>query len=230
LDGVANALHLDEAEREHLFALARSAGPTSTRRTRPNPTTVRPVMQQVLDAITDAPAWIRNARHDILALNPLGRALYSPVLDSAVAGATTKRPANTTRFMYLDPAAREFFIDYDHMATDAAAMLRLEAGRNPHDKDLITLVGELSTQSELFCQHWASHNVTFHRSGRKRLRHPAVGELDLNFEGMDLPSEPELRLNVCTADPNTAAADGLKLLAIWAATRASDATNSAGVQ
>jgi transcriptional regulator with XRE-family HTH domain len=229
LDGVANALHLDEAEREHLFALARSAGPTSTRRTRPNPTTVRPVIQQVLDAITDAPAWIRNARHDILAMNPLAAALYSPVLDSAIAGATTKRPANTTRFIYLDPAAREFFIDYDRMATDAAAMLRLEAGRNPHDKDLITFVGELSTQSELFRQHWASHNVKFHRSGRKRLRHPAVGELDLNFEGMDLPSEPELCLNVCTADPNTPAADGLKLLASWAATRASDATNSVGV-
>jgi hypothetical protein len=162
-------------------------------------------------------------------MNPLGAALYSPVLDSAVAGATAKRPANTTRFIYLDPAAREFFIDYDRMATDAAAMLRLEAGRNPHDKGLITLVGELCTQSELFRQHWASHNVTFHRSGRKRLRHPAVGELDLNFEGMDLPSEPELRLNVCTADPNTPAADGLKLLASWAATRASDATNSVGV-
>jgi hypothetical protein len=124
--------------------------------------------------------------------------------------------------MYLDPAAREFFIDYDRMAVDAAAMLRLEAGRNPHDKDLITLVGELSTQSELFRQHWASHNVKFHRSGRKRLRHPAVGELDLNFEGMELPSEPELRLNVYTASPDTPTADGLKLLASWAATRASD--------
>ena len=138
LDGVANALQLDEAEREHLQALARSAGPTATRRARPSPTTVRPVIQQVLDAITEAPAWIRNARHDILAMNPLARALYSPVLDSAVAGATAKRAANTTRFIYLDPAAREFFVDYDRIATDAAAMLRLEAGRNPHDKDLIT--------------------------------------------------------------------------------------------
>ena len=136
LDGVANALQLDEAEREHLRALARSAGPTAARRARPSPTTVRPVIQQVLDAITEAPAWIRNARHDILAMNPLARALYSPVLGSAVAGATAKRAANTTRFIYLDPAAREFFVDYDRMATDAAAMLRLEAGRNPHDKDL----------------------------------------------------------------------------------------------
>jgi transcriptional regulator with XRE-family HTH domain len=220
LDGVANALQLDEAERDHLFALARSAGPSSTRRTRPGPNTVRPAIQQVLDAITEAPAWIRNARHDILAMNPLARALYSPVLNSAVAGATARRAANTTRFIYLDPAARDYFIDYDRLAMDAAAMLRLEAGRNPHDKDLITLVGELSTQSELFRHHWASHNVKFHRSGRKRLRHPAVGELDLNFEAMELPSEPELRLNVYTAEPNSPTADGLKLLASWAATPA----------
>jgi hypothetical protein len=137
LDGVANALQLDEAEREHLQALARSARPTAPRRARPGPATVRPVIQQVLDAITEAPAWIRNARHDILAMNPLARALYSPVLDSAVAGATAKRAANTTRFIYLDPAAREFFVDYDRIATDAAAMLQLEAGRDPHDKALI---------------------------------------------------------------------------------------------
>ncbi|MGF7234565.1 MAG: helix-turn-helix transcriptional regulator [Frankia sp.] len=218
LEGAANALRLDEAERDHLSALARAAGPSATRRRRPAPTAVRPVIQQVLDAITDAPAWVRNAGQDILAMNPLARALYSPVLESAVAGTTSGRPANTTRFLYLDPAAREFFIDYDRIAADAAAMLRLEAAHNPHDGDLITLVGELSTQSELFRQHWGSHDVTFHRSGRKRLRHPAVGELDLNFEAMKLPSEPELRLNIYTADPNTATADGLKLLASWAAT------------
>ena len=225
LDGVANALQLDEAEREHLFALARAAGP-STRRSRPAATTVRPVIQQVLDAITEAPAWVRNARHDILGTNSLARALYSPVLNSATAGATSKRAANTARFLYLDPSAREFFIDFDRMAMDAAAMLRLEAGRNPYDKDLITLVGELSTQSELFRQHWASQNVKFHRSGRKRLRHPAVGELDLNFEAMQLPSEPTLQLNIYTADPDTPTADGLTLLATWAATRTTEAADS----
>ena len=101
-------------------------------------------------------------------------------------------------------------------------MLRLEAGRDPYDRGLITLVGELSTQSELFRQHWASQNVKFHRSGRKRLRHPAVGELDLNFEALELTSEPDLRLNVYTADPDTPTADGLKLLATWAATRSAE--------
>ena len=225
LDGVATALQLDEAEREHLFALARAAGP-STRRRRPAATSVRPVIQQVLDAITDAPAWVRNARHDILGMNALARALYSPVLDSAAGGATSKRAANTTRFLYLDAAARDFFIDFDRMAQDAAAMLRLEAGRNPHDGDLHSLVGELSTQSELFRQHWASQNVKFHRSGRKRLRHPAVGELDLNFETMQMPSEPTLQFNIYTADPGTPAADALKLLASWAATHIAEAADS----
>ena len=165
-------------------------------------------------AITFTPRWICASMNGICEVA------------SAVAGATAKRAANTTRFIYLDPAAREFFVDYDRIATDAAAMLRLEAGRNPHDKDLITLVGELSTQSELFRQHWASHNVKFHRSGRKRLSHPAVGELDLNFEAMELSSEPDLRLNLYTADPDTPTADGLKLLASWAATRAADNTGT----
>ena len=185
---------------------------------------MRPVIQQVLDAITDAPAWVRNARHDILALNRMAEALYAPVVDSAAAGATGKRPANTTRFIYLDPSAREFFVDFDRIATDAAAMLRLEAGRHPHDKDLITLVGELSTQSEVFRQHWASQNVKFHRSGRKRIRHPVVGELDLNFEAMEMPADPSLQLNIYTADPGTPTADGLKLLASWAATRSAEST------
>ncbi|MFC6704543.1 helix-turn-helix transcriptional regulator [Flexivirga alba] len=224
LDGVASALQLDEAEREHLFALARAAGPGARRRARTTPTSVRPAIQQMLDAFTGAPAWVRNARHDIIATNELARALYSPVLRSAVAGPTSTRKANTTRFMYLDPAAQDFFIEYERMAQDAAAMLRLEAGHNPYDTELHSLVGELSTKSELFRQNWAAHNVKFHRSGRKRLRHPAVGELDLNFEGMDMPAEPGLRLNVYTADPGSPTDDGLKLLAAWAASQSIGAT------
>jgi transcriptional regulator with XRE-family HTH domain len=197
LDGLATALQLDEAERDHLFALARASGPGRTRR-KPTARTVRPAVQQVLDAMSDAPSWVRNGRHDTIAMNPLAAALYSPVLDSPVAGRSGRRSANTTRFVYLDPAARDFFVDFDTIAKDAAAMHRLEAGRNPHDRELIALVGELSTQSELFRQRWASQDVKFHRSGTKRLRHPAVGQLDLDFEAMDLPSEPELRLNVYT--------------------------------
>jgi transcriptional regulator with XRE-family HTH domain len=213
LDALARALHLDEAERDHLFALARESSATRASRPRTAPKSVRPAVQQVLDAITDAPAWVRNARHDIVAMNRLARALYAPVL------ADPRRPANTTRFVYLDPAAREFFRDWEQIANDAAAMLRLEAGRHPHDKALIELIGELSTQSETFRTRWASHDVRFHRSGRKRLHHPVVGDLDLNFEAMELPSEPGLTLNVYTAPPNTPTADALQLLASWTATQ-----------
>lgn len=141
-------------------------------------------------------------------------------MDERTALADPRRPANTTRFVYLDPeAAEEFFVDYDQIARDAAAMLRLEAGRNPHDKALIELVGELSTRSELFRQRWASQDVRFHRTGRKRLHHPVVGQLDLDFEGMELPSEPGLHLNIYTAAAGTPTADALKLLASWAASQ-----------
>jgi transcriptional regulator with XRE-family HTH domain len=221
LDALADALRLDEAERAHLFALARESGARSNQRKRTAPTSVRPGVQQMLDAMTDAPAWVRNGRHDIVAMNQLARALYSPVLAGA------RRPANTTRFVYLEPeAAQEFFVDYDRIANDAAAMLRLEAGRNPHDKALIEVVGELSTRSELFRRRWAQHDVKFHRSGQKRLRHPVVGQLDLDFEGMELASSPGLYLNVYTAAAGTPAADALKLLASWAASQERLATET----
>ncbi|MGW4929836.1 helix-turn-helix transcriptional regulator [Agromyces sp. NPDC004153] len=211
LDALATTLQLDEAERQYLYDLARASGPGLTRTAKPK-ASVRPAVLQVLDAFSDAPAWVRNGRHDILAANRLARALYSPVFDDP------RRPVNTTRFAYLNPAAKEFWRDYDQVTHDAAAMLRMEAGRNPHDPELIRLVGELSTQSELFRERWASRDVKFHRSGRKRLHHPVVGDLDLDYESMDLPSEPGLVLNVYTAPAGSPSADALKLLASWAAT------------
>src|SRR3954466_14884307 len=221
LGALADALRLDEAERAHLFALARESGARGNQRKRTAPTSVRPGVQQMLDAMTDAPAWVRNGRHDIVAMNQLARALSSPVL------AASRRPANTTRFVYLEPeAAREFFVDYDRIANDAAAMLRLEAGPLAHDKALIALVAELSTCSELFRRRWASHDVKFHRSGQKRLRHPPGGQLDLDFESMPISSAPGLQLNVYTAAAGTPTADGLKLLASWAASQESLATES----
>lgn len=211
LDALARTLQLDEAERQYLFDLATAAGPTRSVASG-TPKQVRPAIQQVLDAFSESPAWVRNGRHDIIATNRLGRALYSPVFEDP------RRPVNTTRFAYLNPAAREFWRDYDIIARDSASMLRMEAGKHPHDAELIRLVGELSTQSELFRERWASRDVMFHRSGIKRLHHPVVGDLDLNFESMDLPSEPGLVLNVYTAPAGSPSADALKLLASWAAT------------
>ncbi|HYB16826.1 MAG TPA: helix-turn-helix transcriptional regulator [Streptosporangiaceae bacterium] len=212
LDGIATALQLDEAERAHLFDLARAAQPAPPRQRRRKTSGVTDGIQQVLDAITDAPAWVRNARHDMLAANRLARALYAPVL------ADPRRPANNARFVYLDPAAREFFADWERAADDIAAMLRSEAGSNPHDKQLVELIGELSTRSEEFRSRWAAHNVRFHRTGQKRIYHPVVGTLDLNFEAMEFPSHPGLTLLAYTAAAGTPTADSLKMLASWAAT------------
>lgn len=212
LESLARALRLDEAERDYLFDLARKAGPAPLRPRKVLAQRLRPAVKQVLDAITDAPAWVRNDRHDMLGSNRLARALYSPML------VDPRRPANNARFTYLDPAAKEFFADWEQAADDIAAMLRQEAGRHPSDKALTELIGELSTRSETFRQRWAAHNVRFHRTGFKKLRHPLVGELELNFEAFELPSDPGLTMLVYTAAPGTPTADAIQLLASWAAT------------
>ncbi|WP_433158215.1 helix-turn-helix transcriptional regulator [Kribbella sp. CA-247076] len=212
LEGLARALQLDDAERSHLFDLARACESVPARKRKLAPATVPASVQLVLDSVTDAPAWVRNARHDVLAANRMARALYAPLL------ADPRRPANTARFIYLDPASQDFFQDWERAADDIAAMLRSEAGRNPHDKKLIELIGELSTRSEDFRTRWAAHNVRFHRTGVKKLHHPAVGDLDLTFEAMEFPAHPGLTLLVYAAPAGTPTADSLKLLASWAAT------------
>jgi transcriptional regulator with XRE-family HTH domain len=213
LDALARALQLDEAERTHLFALARTANATASTRRRPAARTVRPGVQRVLDAMTGAPAWVRNGRADVLACNRLGRALYAPIFDGVA------QPANTARFGFLDPRARQFYVDWDRTADDMVAVLRAEAGRHPYDRGLTDLIGELSTRSAEFRTRWAAHDVRFHRTGRKRLHHPVVGALDVTYEAFELPAEPGLTMLVYTAEPASATRDALDLLASWAATQ-----------
>lgn len=211
LDAISRALQLDDAERTHLHALASAANAGSRPRRRPAPEKVRPGIQRLLDAITDAPAWVRNGRMDIIAANQLGRALYAPLYDDP------HRPVNNARFTYLNPRARDFYVDWDKAADDVVAILRGEAGRNPYDPGLTELVGELSTRSDEFAARWARHDVRYHRTGTKRLHHPIVGDLELAYEALEFPGEPGLRMFVYTATPNTPSADGLHLLASWAA-------------
>jgi len=210
LEGIARALQLDEAERAHLFDLVR-ATLTRTPRRRPTQERVRPGVQQILDSIT-APAYVRNERLDILAANRLGEALYSPVFD------LSSRPINFARFLFLSPEASEFFVDWDTIAHDAVAILRSAAGRNPYDKRLSDLIGELSTRSDEFRVRWGAHNVKFHRTGTKRFHHPVVGEVTLHFEALELAADPGQRLNVYTAEPGSPSHDALDLLASWITT------------
>jgi transcriptional regulator with XRE-family HTH domain len=211
LDALAQALQLDEAERGHLFDLARAANPTARPRRGAVKQGVRPSVQRILDAM-DAPADVRNGRGDILAANRLGYALYSEMYIDPV------RPGNVARFLFLSPRAREFFPDWEGVANDLVASLRTVAGCNPHDRRLQDLVGELSTHSQEFRTRWAAHNVRQHQTGRKRLHHPVVGDLELTYEVLALPADPGLSLVVYGAEPGSASQDGLKLLASWAAT------------
>ena len=130
----------------------------------------------------------------------------------------TVRPANNARFVFLNPRATDFYIDWDSVADDSVAILRAAAGQNPYDRALTDLIGELSTRSEEFRTRWAAHNVRFHRTGFKRLHHPIVGDLDLTFEALELPADPGLRITTYTAEPGSPSQDGLNLLASWAAT------------
>jgi MmyB-like transcription regulator ligand binding domain/Helix-turn-helix domain len=214
LEAISRALQLDEAERTHLFDLVRTA--TSPVRRRPSREQVRPVIQQVLDSMSHTPAYVRNGRLDLLASNPLGAALYSPVLDSPVVVGSSG-PPNSARYLFLDPRAAEFFCDWDTIANDAVAILRAEAGRDPYDKRLTDLIGELSTLSEEFRVRWAAHNVKLHRSGTKRFHHPLVGDLTFAFEAFDLTADPGQRMLAYTVEPGSASQDALNLLASWSA-------------
>jgi transcriptional regulator with XRE-family HTH domain len=214
LEALADALRLDDAERAHLFDLARAAGPIPPRRRRAGGSSsqrVRPVLQRILDSIT-APATVSNMRSDYVAANELGRALYAPLFESP------EQPPNSARFTFLDPAAQEFFLDWEKTAKDLVASLRSMAGRNPFDRALSDLVGELSTRSDAFRTWWAAHNVRSHQTGSKRLHHPVVGELELSYEVMELAADNGLRLAIFTAEPGSRSERALDLLASWTAT------------
>ncbi|MBY8879992.1 helix-turn-helix transcriptional regulator [Actinacidiphila acidipaludis] len=216
LDAVARALQLDDAERAHLRNLAQAADGsdalTRPRRRSSRSWTPHRSLQWVLDAVTAGPAFVRNGRMDILAANRLARPFYADV------HARPENHGNLARFNFLDPASRRFYPDWDQAADMAVAILRTEAGRNPHDKDLHDLVGELCTRSDEFRTRWGAHNVRHHGTGTKRFHHRAVGDLILAYEGLEMAAEPGLTLTVYTAEPGSASEERLRLLASLTAT------------
>lgn len=214
LDGIARALQLDEADRTHLFDLARSANASPARRARRREPQVhvRPTVQRILDSLVGVPAFVENDRLDVLAANALGEAFYAHQYADPV------RPINGARFIFLDPKAKEFLLDWDTIATDVVGILRTAAGRDPYDKALSDLVGELTTRSGDFAVRWAAHPVNLHRLGTKRFHHPVVGELTLDFERVELADDPGQRLTFYSAEPGSPSRERLDLLASWAST------------
>jgi hypothetical protein len=214
LHAVGSALQLDDAERAHLVDLVRSANDERAQRRPPPPRPVRPSVARIVDAMSDVAAFVQNGRLDVLYANPLAAAIYSDLDRDPV------RPANTARFLFLDPRARTFFADWETVANEIVAVLRGQAGRNPYDRALSDLVGLLSTRSEEFRVRWGRHDVRFHRAGTKRLRHPLVGDLTLAYESLELVADPGLTLVTYSAEPGSLSAARLQELAAWSATRA----------
>ena len=169
--------------------------------------------------MTEVPAFVENARLDVLAVNPLGKALYSPVFADAA------RPANLARFNFLNPHARTFWGDWERAADDTVAMLRTAAGRDPYDKNLTDLIGELSSRSDDFRIRWGAHDVKLHRTGIKHVHHPVVGDVHLSYEVMDLPADPGLSLVAFSAEAGSPSEEALRFLGSWAATH--DTTDAA---
>jgi transcriptional regulator with XRE-family HTH domain len=220
LEALARALQLDDAERAHLFDLARAAHGSVVRRRRRPQQAIRPSVQLMLDAMAGIPAFVRNDRLDIVGTNRLGRALYSQHFDSP------HGPPSSARFAFLDPRARTFYVDWDRIANDVVAVLRAEAGRDPYDRDLSDLVGELSTRSETFRTLWAAHDVRRHDTGVKRFHHPVVGDLTFTYEALELVADPGLTLFVYTAEPGSRSEEALRLLGSWTATLEEEATSA----
>ena len=217
LDALSEALQLDEAERTHLFDLARAtrgASPAAKTEQRASNPRVPDSLLRILEGMTGIPAMISNGRLDIVAANPLARALYAPIFESP-----TRLPGafvNLARFRFLDPASQDFYPRWAESAQTPVGMLRLQASRNPHDKALSNLIGELSTRSEEFRTRWATHDVRSHDAGVKHIRHPIVGDISLDFDAMSVDAHRSLRLMVYTARPNSRDSEALGLLASWA--------------
>lgn len=209
IDGVSRALQLDDAEHAHLQDLIRAAtvGTHPQRRVRKaRRAELTPGMRQTIDAMATVPVFVQNGRLDAVATNPLGRALFSEMLDGA------QPSANAARFIFLDRRAQTFYRDWDGQTRQIVAVLRAEAGRSPYDRQLSDLVGELSTRSDLFRKLWGAHDVREHRTGSKNVHHPVVGDLDLTYLAMDLAPDKGLQMIVFSAEPGSASHERLQLL------------------
>jgi transcriptional regulator with XRE-family HTH domain len=205
LDAVSRALRLSSSEHAHMMDLLENCA--AAPRTAGQPAqAVRPALRHLMEAVGDVPAMVLGRRSDVLAGNRLAFLLFTdfPALPAA--------ERNLTRWLILDPAARELFRDWKTVAAEAAGALRLDVGRHPNDAQANQLVGELAVNSEHFRQWWAGHRVASRSAGTVRLHHPAVGDLELNFESLILPDDPDQTLRIYSARPGSPSSDALALL------------------
>ncbi|PRY40762.1 helix-turn-helix transcriptional regulator [Umezawaea tangerina] len=204
LDAVGRALRLSDVERTHLHNLVRPADGSS------GSTPVSPTVQRLIDLMDSVPAMVLGKHLDVLAYNRLADAVYG---FSALPAAER----NMARRAFLNPTAHLFYPEWDAVAEETVAYLRLEAGRFPEDPELASLVGELSIKNEVFGRLWARHDVKDKVFGRKLVNHDLVGELQVEWQTFMLPGEVGQHLLTYVPVPGSATADKLAVLASWAA-------------
>ena len=226
LEALVRVLHLDDAERAHLYDLTR--GTTAARTRRPARPGVRPGVTQLMDAMADVPAFVQNGRLDVPAANRLARALYSDMFDDAGPSGRSGRVPNHARYVFLDPRSTAFYPDWHKTAADVVTQLRAETGRSPDDRELTSLIGELTTRSREFSTLWATHDVRWHTTGTKRYHHPVAGDLTLAYEAMALAADPGQTLVTFTAEPHSPSQQALTFLASWAPSPTDSTASEAG--
>ncbi|MEU9497442.1 helix-turn-helix transcriptional regulator [Streptomyces sp. NPDC048196] len=210
LDAVARALRLETVEREHLYRLARPWSASDRTEAAAQPQQVRPGLRRLLDSAGDVPAYIVGRNTDVLAWNRLAAALITDF------GALPPRQRNLARLVFLDEGMRSLYADWRGKASDVAAYLRLDAGRHPDDPRTVGLLDELSAASPEFREAWAEHQLKDKTHGRYTYLHPVVGKLDLGFETLRLPDDPDQALIAHTVDEGSPSETALHLLSAWA--------------
>ena len=204
VEALSRVLQLDPAEREHLADLL--ARPTSSRRTSSGPQRVRPGLYLMLQTLEHVPAFILGRRTDVLASNRLAREVLTDF------DALPAQQRNLARYYLLDPGARERVADWPQIAAETVAMLRLDAGRNPHDRRLADLIGELTLRSPEFTTWWNDHRVYRRTHGTKHYHHPVVGDLHFSYESFQPAGDPDQTLCVYNVEPGSATAEAVRLL------------------
>jgi transcriptional regulator with XRE-family HTH domain len=215
LAGLARALLLTADEHAYLRLLTRTQPQVPRRHTAP-PAEVASPTRDLLDALTHTPALVLGRRSDILAWNAAATALF---LDFA-----TLRPEhrNLVRLLFLDSRLRGLYADWESVAAEAVARLRMDAGGTPDDSRLAELVGELSVRDDDFRRWWGGHSVRIASAGRKRLHHPVAGGLELDWQAMRLAAAPAQILVTYTAPAGSPAHDTLLFLTSWSAPTPAD--------
>ncbi|MGW2745282.1 helix-turn-helix domain-containing protein [Streptomyces sp. NPDC001450] len=218
LDSIARALRLTDAEHAHLTHLAKPKAHKKKPAARQQQ--VRGALHRLLEVMEGVPAYIVGRRAEILAWNRMAAAVFGDWSELPPA------ERNWARLVFLHPEYRDLFVDWEQKAIDIVCALRMDAGCYPDDPRLSALVGELSVKSDEFRRLWATHDVKEKSHGVKRLHHPLVGDLSLNFESFRLTDDSDLGLVTYHAEPGSPSAESLRLLASWGTDATSAGTGS----